>query len=85
MGLEKFDAGFLERRSDFKPTRIRGVVGQKWRTSGYHWTICQHGSFSLAGLLVMRSDLVHDIFQRIGTVNCETDEEKVRFWVRERS
>lgn len=25
------------RRSDFRPTRIRGVVGQKCRTSGYHW------------------------------------------------
>lgn len=24
------------RRSDFRPTRIKGVVGQKWRTSGYH-------------------------------------------------
>lgn len=28
----------LPRRSDFKPTRIIGVVGQKWRTSGYHCT-----------------------------------------------
>jgi len=27
----------LVRRSDFRPTRMRGVVGQKWRTSGYHW------------------------------------------------
>ena len=27
----------LLRRSDFKPTRIRGVVGQKCRTSGYHY------------------------------------------------
>lgn len=26
----------LVRRSDFRPTRMRGVVGQKWRTSGYH-------------------------------------------------
>ena len=26
----------LLRRSDFRPTRMRGVVGQKWRTSGYH-------------------------------------------------
>lgn len=26
----------LERRSDFRPQRIMGVVGQKWRTSGYH-------------------------------------------------
>jgi hypothetical protein len=26
----------LLRKSDFKPTRIMGVVGQKCRTSGYH-------------------------------------------------
>lgn len=26
----------LVRRSDFRPTRMRGVVGQKCRTSGYH-------------------------------------------------
>ena len=26
----------LLRRSDLRPTRISGVVGQKWRTSGYH-------------------------------------------------
>lgn len=25
------------RRSDFRPQRMMGVVGQKWRTSGYHW------------------------------------------------
>ena len=31
----------LLRRSDLRPTRIRGVVGQKWRTSGYH---CSHVS-----------------------------------------
>lgn len=29
----------LVRRSDLRPTRIRGVVGQKWRTSGYHWSM----------------------------------------------
>lgn len=26
----------FERRSDLRPTRIRGVEGQKCRTSGYH-------------------------------------------------
>lgn len=31
----------LLRRSDFKPTRMSGVVGQKWRTSGYHLDSCQ--------------------------------------------
>jgi hypothetical protein len=33
----------LERRSDFRPTRTRGVVGQKWRTSGYHWRLSVWG------------------------------------------
>lgn len=27
----------LLRRSDLRPQRMIGVVGQKWRTSGYHW------------------------------------------------
>jgi hypothetical protein len=27
----------LCRRSDLRPQRMIGVVGQKWRTSGYHW------------------------------------------------
>ena len=27
------------RRSDLRPTRMRGVVGQKWRTSGYHYVL----------------------------------------------
>ena len=27
----------LFRRSDLRPQRMIGVVGQKWRTSGYHW------------------------------------------------
>lgn len=27
----------LFRRSDLRPQRMMGVVGQKWRTSGYHW------------------------------------------------
>ncbi len=26
----------LPRRSDLRPQRMMGVVGQKWRTSGYH-------------------------------------------------
>lgn len=26
----------LFRRSDLRPQRMMGVVGQKWRTSGYH-------------------------------------------------
>ena len=29
---------FLVRRSDLRPTRIMGVVGQKCKTSGYHCT-----------------------------------------------
>lgn len=33
----------LVRRSDLRPTRIRGVVGQKWRTSGYHCMLKSDG------------------------------------------
>lgn len=29
----------LCRRSDLRPQRMRGVVGQKWRTSGYHFEL----------------------------------------------
>ncbi len=27
------------RRSDLRPMRMSGVVGQKWRTSGYHYVL----------------------------------------------
>lgn len=33
----------LLRRSDLRPTSIRGVVGQKWRTSGYHYIMARDG------------------------------------------
>ncbi len=29
----------LLRRSDLRAQRMMGVVGQKWRTSGYHWVM----------------------------------------------
>lgn len=33
----------LLRRSDLRPQRIMGVVGQKWRTSGYHCDMLEFG------------------------------------------
>jgi len=39
----------LVRKSDLRPTRIRGVVGQKWRTSGYHWRLLVVGVASSGG------------------------------------
>lgn len=39
----------LSRRSDFSPRRMTGVVGQKWRTSGYH-------CLPLAAYQLMRQD-----------------------------
>lgn len=36
----------LVRRSDLSPTRMSGVVGQKWRTSGYHYMICDQQMMS---------------------------------------
>ena len=43
----------LVRKSDFRPTRIRGVVGQKCRTSGYH---C-HSLVEVWGLKIQRLTL----------------------------
>ena len=69
----------LLRRSDFRPTRMRGVVGQKWRTSGYHWRY-------VLAQMVRREDLeatyfVHDILEGIGAVDGEADEKKIGFRV----
>ena len=59
----------LFRRSDLSPTRTKGVVGQKCRTSGYH---CGRQPMKVYQMGV--TYLVHDIFERIGTVNGEADE-----------
>jgi hypothetical protein len=40
----------LSRRSDFRPTRIKGVEGQKWVTSGAHF-LCHHVSLEFVGFL----------------------------------
>ena len=63
----------LLRRSDFRPQRMIGVVGQKWRTSGYHWRmlVC-----TLVGRLT-QTYFVEHVLQRVWTVNGEADEEKV--------
>ena len=74
-------------RSDFRPTRIRGVVGQKWRTSGYH----------CLGYVSMRVDardfggagsgayLVHHVLERVGAIYGEANENEVGFRVGEGS
>lgn len=62
---------------------MRGVVGQKWSTSGYHcggdggvrgwaWGGGEGGGY-----------LVHDVFEGVGTVDGEADEEEVGFGVGE--
>lgn len=38
------------RRSDLRPTSMSGVVGQKWRTSGYHWMNSQVSFPALSGI-----------------------------------
>lgn len=51
-----------------------GVVGQKWRTSGYH-CVCVSRSAQ-----VSRRDvayLVHNIFKRVGTVDGEANEKQI--------
>jgi hypothetical protein len=47
----------LLRRSDLRPTRMRGVVGQKWRTSGYHFAFVSLFLFDVESI----AHLVHDI------------------------
>ena len=60
---------------------MRGVVGQKWRTSGYHF-----GRLAEAVERAQRGAyLVHDVLERVGAVNGETDENDVGLGVGERS
>lgn len=56
---------------------MRGVVGQKWRTSGYHWYMISLSSFDEITI----NYLVHDVFQGIGTIDGETNKKKVSFRV----
>jgi hypothetical protein len=51
-----------------------GVVGQKWRTSGYHW-VCVNLIVSVSEKEI--AYLVHDIFERIGTVDGEANEKQI--------
>lgn len=62
----------FERRSDFNPTRTSGVLGQKWRTSGYH--------YGLSAVFLHAAGaayLIHDILQGVGTIDGEANEEEV--------
>lgn len=62
---------------------MRGVYGQKWRTSGYHWEgsvksrSAGHGGFW--------AHLVNDVVQRVRAVNGEADKDEVGLGVREGS
>lgn len=51
-----------------------GVVGQKWRTSGYH---CIHVSEPMGVRRIKLAYLVHNIFKRVGAVDGEADEQQV--------
>ena len=70
----------LFRRSDLRPTKTRGVVGQKCRTSGYH---C--GGQSRYSYGERKSYLVHDVLERVGAIDSKADEKQIRFGVRKRS
>jgi hypothetical protein len=56
---------------------MMGVVGQKWRTSGYHCE-CVSGVYLIESA---HAYLVEDVFERVGTVDGEADEEKVGLWI----
>lgn len=61
-----------------------GVLGQKCRTSGYHWKTSQCVmALSLRAKRHGMSYLVHDVLERVGAVNCEANEEKIGFGVRQ--
>ena len=69
----------LCRRSDLSPRRMIGVVGQKWRTSGYHLA----RSESLPNEAWSDAYLFHDILERVGAIDGEANEEEISFWVGE--
>lgn len=52
---------------------MSGVVGQKWRTSGYHCAMLAQGWRCCTGAAY----LVHDVFQRVRAVDGEAYEEKI--------
>jgi hypothetical protein len=59
---------FLLRRSDLRPQRMMGVVGQKWRTSGYHYCMIV-SIITLASKGLTRVYLVHNVLQGIRAIN----------------
>ena len=59
-----------------------GVVGQKWRTSGYHW---QESAKLLNDRCGVETYLVQDVFQRVWAVNGEADEKQIGLGVGEGS
>lgn len=72
----------LVRRSDFNPTRIIGVVGQKCKTSGYHWNrLAVLSQTRLLGLAY----LVHNVLQRRRAINRKTNKQQVGLGVGERA
>lgn len=77
----------LLRRSDLRPTRMSGVVGQKWRTSGYHWEESVFGYCDRArrGRIEKLPYLVHDVLERVGAIDGEANKDEVGFRIRERA
>ena len=59
------------RRSDLRPQRMMGVVGQKWRTSGYHCDVLEW----IIKPGIWETHLVEDVLKRVRTVNGEAHEE----------
>lgn len=62
------------RRSDLRPQRMMGVVGQKWRTSGYH---CDALVSMASKASTLGTNLIEDVLERIRTVNGEAHEEQI--------
>ena len=66
----------LLRKSDLRPTRMSGVVGQKWRTSGYHFDLLA----TLKAFAVLFY-LVHYVLQRVRAVDRKADQQQIRLWI----
>jgi hypothetical protein len=56
---------------------MMGVVGQKWRTSGYHCECVSRVYLVENGKMY----LVEDVFERVGTIDGEAHKKQICLWI----
>lgn len=64
----------LFRRSDLRPQSMMGVVGQKWRTSGYHWEVLVHLEIIKKFVCAY---LIQNVLEGVGAVDRKADEKQI--------